>query len=79
MFQMLGVFWEFEREIIRERVNSGLALAKPQGKKLGRPRIDEANRLRAIRKLRKRGVGINKIARQLGIGVSVVQRAVTVL
>ena len=35
---MLGVFSEFEREIIRERVNSGLARAKAQGKKLGRPR-----------------------------------------
>ena len=40
MFQMLGVFSEFEREIIRERVNSGLARAKAQGKKLGRPRRD---------------------------------------
>jgi DNA invertase Pin-like site-specific DNA recombinase len=57
MFQMLGVFSEFEREIIRERVNA--------------PR-----RLAAIRRLRKQGDGINKIARQLGIGVSVVQRIV---
>lgn len=77
MFQMLGVFSEFEREIIRERVNSGLARAKAQGKKLGRPRRDTAKRLNAIRKLRKQGVGINKIARELGIGVSVVQRVVS--
>ena len=77
MFQMLGVFSEFEREIIRERVNSGLARAKAQGKKLGRPRRDTAKRLTAIRKLRKQGVGINKIARKLGIGVSVVQRVLT--
>lgn len=76
MFQMLGVFSEFEREIIRERVNSGLARAKAQGKKLGRPRRDTAIRLAAIRKLRKQGVGINKIASKLGIGVSVVQRVV---
>jgi DNA invertase Pin-like site-specific DNA recombinase len=74
MFQMLGVFSEFEREIIRERVNSGLARAKAQGKKLGRPRRDTPKRLAAIRKLRKRGIGINKIASKLGIGVSVVQR-----
>jgi DNA invertase Pin-like site-specific DNA recombinase len=78
MFQMLGVFSEFEREIIRERVNSGLARAKAQGKKLGRPRRDTPKRIGAIRKLRKQGVGINKIARQLGIGVSVVQRVVTI-
>jgi DNA invertase Pin-like site-specific DNA recombinase len=73
---MLGVFSEFEREIIRERVNSGLARAKAQGKKLGRPRRDSAKRLNAIRKLRKQGVGINKITHKLGIGVSVVQRVV---
>ena len=73
---MLGVFSEFEREIIRERVNSGLARAKAQGTKLGRPRRDTAKRLNAIRKLQRQGVGINKIARKLGIGVSVVQRIV---
>ena len=77
MFQMLGVFSEFEREIIRERVNSGLARAKAQGKKLGRPRRDTPKRIGAIRKLRKQGVGINKIARKLGIGVSVVQRVIS--
>jgi DNA invertase Pin-like site-specific DNA recombinase len=77
MFQMLGVFSEFEREIIRERVNSGLARARAQGKKLGRPRRDTSKRLSAIRKLRKQGIGINKIARKLGIGVSVVQRVVS--
>jgi DNA invertase Pin-like site-specific DNA recombinase len=77
MFQMLGVFSEFEREIIRERVNSGLARARAQGKKLGRPRRDTPKRLAAIRKLRKRGIGINKIASKLGIGVSVVQRVLS--
>ena len=77
MFQMLGVFSEFEREIIRERVHSGLARAKAQGKKLGRPRVDEAKRLKAISRLRKQGFGINKVARTLGVGVSVVQRVVS--
>ena len=77
MFQMLGVFSEFEREIIRERVNSGLARAKAQGKKLGRPRRDTPKRLATICKLRKRGIGINKIASKLGIGVSVVQRVLS--
>jgi DNA invertase Pin-like site-specific DNA recombinase len=36
---MLGVFVEFERGIIRERVNAGLARAKANGTKLGRRRI----------------------------------------
>jgi DNA invertase Pin-like site-specific DNA recombinase len=50
--------------------------AKARGKKLGRPRADEMKRLKAISRLPKQSVGINKIARQLGIGVSGVQRIV---
>ena len=76
MFQMLGVFSEFEREIIRERVRSGLARAKAQGKILGRRRNDDPKRLALVRGLRKKGVGIGKIARTLGIGASYVQRVV---
>jgi DNA invertase Pin-like site-specific DNA recombinase len=40
MFQMMGVFAEFERAMIRERVNAGLARAREKGKTLGRPRLD---------------------------------------
>jgi hypothetical protein len=39
MFQMCGVFAEFERSIIRERINAGLARAKANGKRLGRPTV----------------------------------------
>ena len=42
MFQMLGVFAEFERGIIRERVNAGLARARAKGTKLGRRRVEPA-------------------------------------
>jgi DNA invertase Pin-like site-specific DNA recombinase len=73
MFQMLGVFAEFERAIIVERVNAGLARAKAQGVKLGRPRIDASVEQR-VRELRGTGKGIKAVARELGIGVSVVQR-----
>ena len=65
MFQMLGVFAEFERGIIRERVNAGLARAREKGVKLGRPRIDPRIE-RRIRQLRKKGYGILKIGRELG-------------
>jgi DNA invertase Pin-like site-specific DNA recombinase len=75
MFQMLGVFAEFERGIIKERVNAGLARAREKGVKLGRPRIDPKVENR-IRKLRKKGDGILKIGKKLGIGTSVVQRVV---
>src|SRR6202011_3240465 len=72
MFQMLGVFAEFERGIIRERVNAGLARARARGTKLGRRRVEPAGEAQ-IREQRARGDGILKIGRKLGIGTSVVQ------
>jgi len=42
MFQMLGVFAEFERSMIKERVRAGLARAKETGIKLGRPSLPQA-------------------------------------
>lgn len=75
MFQMMGVFAEFERAIIRERVLAGLARAKAEGKKLGRPRVSAATENKVL-VLRAIGTGIQKIARTLGVGASVVQRIV---
>src|ERR1035437_4636041 len=75
MFQMLGVFAEFERGIIRERVNAGLARARANGTKLGRRPVKPAVEVR-IRQLRAKGDGILKIGKKLGIGTSVVQRVV---
>ncbi|MCS3896270.1 DNA invertase Pin-like site-specific DNA recombinase [Bradyrhizobium japonicum USDA 38] len=77
MFQMLGVFAEFERGIIRERVNAGLARAKANGKKLGRRPVKPAIEAR-IRELKGEGMGILKIGRTVGVGTSVVQRVVGV-
>jgi DNA invertase Pin-like site-specific DNA recombinase len=74
MFQMMGVFAEFERAMIRERVNAGLARAREQGKTLGRPRLD-ANTEKAIRKaLRKGDTGMRKIAIKFGVATGTVQR-----
>ena len=74
MFQMCGVFAEFERSIIRERINAGLARAKANGKRLGRPKVDPEVE-EAIRQTLRRGdKGMRKIAREMGVGVSVVQR-----
>src|ERR1700716_305517 len=75
MFQMLGVFAEFERGIIRERVNAGLARAKAKGTKLGRRPVKPAIEAR-IRELKADGMGILKIGRTVGVGTSVVQRVV---
>jgi DNA invertase Pin-like site-specific DNA recombinase len=60
--------------MIRERVNAGLARARAQGKQLGRRRNDD--KVDAVKRLRAEGVGVNKIARTLGCGVSLVQRIV---
>jgi DNA invertase Pin-like site-specific DNA recombinase len=75
MFQMCGVFAEFERAMIQERVRAGLKRAQAAGKVLGRPTVP-ASKENAIRKARKKGTGIRTIARDVGVGVSVVQRVV---
>ena len=53
MFQMMGVFAEFERAMIRERVKAGLERPRAQGKTLGRPTISTATDA-AIRKVLKK-------------------------
>lgn len=70
---MLGVFAEFERAIIRERIKSGLARAKADGRRLGRPRVGKAAEDR-VRNLLREGYSIHKSARLAGVGTSVVQR-----
>ena len=75
MFQMVGVFAEFERAMIQERVKAGLARARKEGKVLGRPKTSEATEAN-IRKLRATGMGMLAIAKELGVGTSVVQRVV---
>jgi len=77
MFGMLGVFAEFERAMIQERVRSGMARAKAKGRRLGRKPVGADVEAR-IRELRAAGMGILSIAREVGCGVSVVQRVVKV-
>jgi DNA invertase Pin-like site-specific DNA recombinase len=74
--KMLGVFAEFERGIIRERVNAGLARARAKGAKLGRRPVRPSVEA-SIRELKARGMGMLKIGRTLGVGTSVVQRVVS--
>jgi DNA invertase Pin-like site-specific DNA recombinase len=73
MLSMCAVFAEFERNIIIERVTAGMARARSQGKKFGRPKTSEAKAAEVIR-LRKTGLGILKTAKLAGLGVSTVQR-----
>jgi len=73
LFGMLAVFAEFERAMIRDRVNAGLTRAKANGKRLGRPTLS-TDKAAKVRELRASGMGIVKVASTLGIGVSAVQR-----
>jgi len=75
MFQMMGVFAEFERSMISERVKAGLARTKAKGTKLGRPRTSPKTEAQ-IMKLRSKGMGILKIGKELGVGTGTVQRVV---
>jgi DNA invertase Pin-like site-specific DNA recombinase len=68
LFQVTGAFAEFERSMIRQRVNAGLARAKAQGRRLGRPRVDHRVAARVRAELTK-GTGVIKTAKALGIGV----------
>src|SRR5215471_16861628 len=74
LFQMMGVFAEFERAMIQERVRAGLRRARDEGKALGRPRVD-ADTETAIRKALKKGdKGMRKIAVEHGVATGTVQR-----
>jgi DNA invertase Pin-like site-specific DNA recombinase len=70
---MMGVFAEFERAMIRERVVAGLKRAKANGVRLGRRKLDPKIEQRVKLQLAK-GTGILKTARMLGVGTGTVHR-----
>lgn len=72
MFQMLGVFAEFERSIIQERVRAGLERAKARGVRLGRPATDDKT-AEAVRKAL-RAESVRAVAKRFGLGLATVQR-----
>jgi DNA invertase Pin-like site-specific DNA recombinase len=73
MAALLAVFAAFEREILQERVRAGLAHARQNGKRLGRPATAVLHTAE-IRKLHRAGVSKSEIARRLRIGRTSVRR-----
>jgi DNA invertase Pin-like site-specific DNA recombinase len=73
MFQVTGAFAEFERSMIKQRINAGLKRAIEQGKQLGRPRISPEleKRIRGLLRAKK---GMLAIAKEVGVGSGTVQR-----
>ena len=73
VFGIFASIAEFERELIRERVRSGIAAAKARGKRLGRPKttVDTAR----IAVLRAQGLSWAAISQQTGLSKGTAQRA----
>jgi DNA invertase Pin-like site-specific DNA recombinase len=80
MFQMLGVFSEFERSMIVERVRSGLAKAKAKGtrsgKAIGRPRVPERLRQEIRQAYLAGGVGMRALAQRFRVSLGTVRTCV---
>jgi DNA invertase Pin-like site-specific DNA recombinase len=76
MFQMMGVFAEFERSIIQERIRAGLQRAKEEGTHCGRPwtKPEIENAILADLRAPGRTEGVRKIAARHGVSVGTVQR-----
>lgn len=74
VFSIFSALGEYERELIRERINAGLARAKAQGKKLGRPSNVNPSVVTSVKLLRANGHSIHTIAKQLHIGVGTTQK-----
>jgi DNA invertase Pin-like site-specific DNA recombinase len=81
MFQMMGVFAEFERAMIAERVRSGMARVKVQGTKsgkaIGRPRLDPRTRAGIRAAYAPGDVGMRAVAKKFGVAVETVRRCLS--
>jgi DNA invertase Pin-like site-specific DNA recombinase len=73
VFGIFASIAEFERELIRDRVRSGLAAARAKGKQLGRPKV--AVDIAEITRLRAAGESWSAIGKKLGLGEGTVRRA----
>lgn len=72
MLQLMGAFAEFERNRIRERTTEGLARAKAEGKKLGRP--EATGTTEQVQKCKADGLSQSETARALDVGIATVKR-----
>jgi putative DNA-invertase from lambdoid prophage Rac len=73
---IMGSFAEFEKDLLKERVKSGIAAARSRGKKLGRPQGGKtSDNCQRIKKLRAEGLSLRAIGQKLGLSKSSVERA----
>ena len=76
MFQMCGVFAEFERGMIQQRVKLGQERARSEGKHIGRPRSINEGLVHSIIYMRQQGLGIRRIAKDLRVGVGTIYKVI---
>ncbi len=76
MFQMCGVFAEFERAMLVERTKAGLARARARGMRIGRPPVPPVTK-RRIAKLRQQGKSVRAIAKVTGVSIGAVHKAIS--
>lgn len=74
MLHIIGAFAQFEADLIRERVRAGIENAKRKGTKLGRPRLSDPV---LMSKLRKEGLSLSAIAKQLGVSKTTVHNTLS--
>ena len=73
-FNILNSISQFEKDLIRERIISGLENAKRKGVKLGRPSNMNEGMIKSVKFMRGQGVSVKKIAKDLKIGVCTVYK-----
>tara|TARA_R110001592_G_scaffold16881_11_gene71670 strand:- start:2935 stop:3327 length:393 start_codon:yes stop_codon:yes gene_type:complete len=74
VFHVAGAFAEFEREMIRERVNAGLARARAQGKVLGRPKLIDDSVIAKVKEDRQQGLSLRAIQKKHKISLGAVHK-----
>lgn len=77
VFGIFSALGEYERELIRERIHAGLARARSEGKKLGRPSNVNPSVKTSVVELRRQGYSIHRIAKTLRIGVGTTSKILT--
>ena len=78
MANLIGVFAEFERDLIRERVRAGIQNAKSKGIRVGRRPLIDKRLLGTVRDMKGRGMSIRGISRELGLSKSLVHKTLQI-
>jgi putative DNA-invertase from lambdoid prophage Rac len=78
MANLIGVFAEFERDLIRERVRAGIQNAKSKGIRVGRRPLIDKRLLGTVRDMKGKGMSIRGISRELGLSKSLVHKTLQI-